>query len=120
LISSFKERGEGYDAALAAHPIAIDVSNGSYAFDATVSEGRRLATELLRQPANRRPTAIFAHNDLMAVGVLDAVKDMNLICPDNVSVIGYNDAPLSDHMTPPLTTVRLPSYEVGHHSARLV
>ncbi|CAN5239386.1 LacI family DNA-binding transcriptional regulator [soil metagenome] len=118
-ISSFAGRTEGYRAALAAHPDVEDVSTGAIAIDSTVAEGRRLATELLRRSAEHRPTAIFAHNDQMAVGALDALRDAGLRCPDDVSVVGYNDAPLSDHIDPPLTTVRLPSFELGRHSARL-
>jgi LacI family transcriptional regulator len=119
-ISSFSGRSAGFTAALAQHPDAEDVSTGDVALELTVAEGRRLATNLLRVAADRRPTAIFAHNDQMAVGALDALRDAGLRCPEDVSVVGYNDAPLIDHINPPLTTVRLPSYEVGRHAARLV
>lgn len=119
-ISSFSGRSDGYRAALAAHPDVQDVSTGATAIESTVAEGRRLAAELLRRPADRRPTAIFAHNDQMAVGALDALRDAGLRCPEDISIVGYNDAPLSDHIDPPLTTVRLPSFELGRHSARLI
>lgn len=119
-ISSFSGRSEGYRAAVSSHPDVHDVSTGATAIESTVAEGRRLAAELLRRPLDRRPTAIFAHNDQMAVGALDALRDAGLRCPDDVSIVGYNDAPLSDHIDPPLTTVRLPSFELGRHSARLV
>lgn len=120
VISSFIERGQGFAAALAAHPEVEDLSSGAHATEHTVAEGRRLAAEALAAPAGRRPTALFAHNDLMAVGALDALRELGLRCPEDVSVVGYNDAPLSDHLDPPLTTVRLPSYELGKHSARLL
>lgn len=119
-ISSFSGRSAGFASALAAQPDAVDASTGEFAIESTVAEGRRLAAGLLRGPAERRPTALFAHNDQMAVGALDALRDAGLRCPDDVSIVGYNDAPLIDHIDPPLTTVRLPSYEVGRHSARLV
>ncbi|WP_197280981.1 LacI family DNA-binding transcriptional regulator [Microbacterium sp. No. 7] len=118
-ISSFLGRSDGYRAAIAASPDVIDVSTGAVALEASVAEGRRLTADLFRQPAGRQPTAIFAHNDLMAVGALDALRDVGLRCPDDVSIVGYNDAPLSDHLDPPLTTVRLPSFELGRHSAQL-
>ncbi len=118
-ISSFVGRSRGYAAAMAAHPEVKDVSSGTHAAASTIGEGRRLAAELLRQPAGRRPTAIFAHNDLMAVGAMDALRDAGLSCPQDVSIVGYNDAPLSDHLDPPLTTVRLPGFDLGRHSARL-
>ena len=41
----------------------------------------------------------------------DALRDAGLSCPDDVSVVGYNDSPLIDHINPPLTTVRLPSFQ---------
>ncbi|UOR01325.1 LacI family transcriptional regulator [Leucobacter allii] len=119
-ISSFVERASGYRAALADHPGVHDLSSGSHASESSVAEGRRLAAELLSREAARRPTALFAHNDLIAVGALDALRAAGLRCPDDVSVIGYNDAPLSDHLDPPLTTVRLPSFELGGRTARLV
>lgn len=119
-ISSFVGRSRGFQVAMLAHPQAVDVSTGARALESTVAEGRRLAAELLRRPSERRPTAIFAHNDQMAVGALDAVRDAGMRCPDDVSIVGYNDAPLSDHVDPPLTTVRLPTFELGRHGARLV
>jgi LacI family transcriptional regulator len=118
-IYSFAGRSEGYRAALALHPDVIDVSTGAFALESSLAEGRRLAADLLRLQPALRPTAIFAHNDLMAVGALDALRDAGLRCPVDVSVIGYNDAPLIDHIDPPLTTVRLPGFELGRHSARM-
>ena len=67
---------------------------------------------LLGQPG-RRPTAIFAHNDLMALGALDALAEAGLRCPDDMSVMGYNDSPHVDRVSPPLTTVRLHGQELG-------
>lgn len=118
-ISSFIGRSAGFTAALEAAPDAIDMSTGLHALESSVGEGRRLAADLLRRSPERRPTAIFAHNDLMAVGALDAMREVGLRCPDDVSIVGYNDAPLIDHIDPPLSTVRLPGFELGRHSARL-
>lgn len=118
-ISSFVGRANGFRSAVSAHPGVEDVSTGAFALESTMAEGRRLTADLLRQPASRRPTAIFAHNDLMAVGALDALREAGLRCPDHVSVVGYNDSPLIDHLDPPLSTVRLPSYELGRHAARM-
>jgi LacI family transcriptional regulator len=97
---------------------ARDVSADECATAPTTAEGFRLALHLLERDADR-PTAIFAHNDLMAVGALDAIKKAGLRCPEDVSVVGYNDAPLTDHLSPPLTSVRLPSLEVGRLAARV-
>lgn len=118
-ISSFVGRTEGFKAAIEAHPHVKDLSSGTFALESSVAEGRRLAADLLRRSPERRPTAIFAHNDLMAVGALDALADAGLKCPEDVSIVGYNDVPLIDHLNPPLSTVRLPGFEMGRHSARL-
>ena len=76
-----------------------------------------------RRPARRRParllasghecTAILAGNDLIAFGVLAVLAEAGISCPDQMSVIGFNDLPLVDKLTPPLTTVRLPLAEMG-------
>ncbi|WP_336631836.1 MULTISPECIES: LacI family DNA-binding transcriptional regulator [unclassified Microbacterium] len=118
-ISSFVGRSRGFHEAVAAHIGVEDVSVDGHAMASTIDEGRRLAAAVLRLPPERRPTALFAHNDLMAVGAIDALREAGLRCPEDVSVVGYNDAPLSDHLDPPLTTVRLPGFELGQHSARL-
>jgi LacI family transcriptional regulator len=78
----------------------------------THAEGWRLMNQLLDSVGDT-VTAVFAHNDLMAVGALDALKERGLRCPRDISIIGYNDAPLVDHLTPPLSTIRLPAMELG-------
>jgi len=118
-ISSFIDRERGFTAAVEEHPDVVDVSTGVRATESTVDEGRRLAHALLQRRPEERPTAIFAHNDLMAVGVIDAIRAIDLRCPEDISVVGFNDAPLIDHIDPPLTTVRLPGFELGRRSARL-
>lgn len=65
-------------------------------------------------------TAIVAANDLLALGCYDALHAMNLICPTDVSVIGHNDMPLMDMVSPPMTTVRIQHREMGAHAARLL
>jgi LacI family transcriptional regulator len=55
----------------------------------------------------------------MAVGAIDALGEHGLTCPDDVSVVGYNDAPLVDHLSPPLTTIRLDSEGIGRTAGRL-
>ena len=88
------------------------------ATEATFEEGRRLMGQLLAQ-ASIRPTAIFVQNDPMAVGALDVVKRSGLRCPEDISIVGYNDNPYMDQICPPLTTVRLHSYEIGREAATM-
>ena len=65
-------------------------------------------------------TAVLAGNDLVALGCFDALAEHGLSCPDDVSVVGFNDIPLMDKLRPPLTTVRIPHYEIGAEAARLL
>lgn len=82
-------------------------------------EGRRL-TEALLNRGGEPPTAVFAHNDLMALGALAALKEAGKAVPEDVSLIGYNDLPMMDLVAPPLTTVRYPSQEIGAAAGELV
>jgi len=61
-----------------------------------------------------QPTAIFACNDLMAVGAISAVHQAGLHVPQDISVVGYDDIPLASYATPRLTTVAQPAREIGH------
>ncbi len=58
-------------------------------------------------------TAVFALNDLMAIGAIAALRDAGLDVPGAVSVVGYDDIPLVDRLSPSLTTIRQPAYEIG-------
>jgi LacI family transcriptional regulator len=84
----------------------------------TVEEGRRLMELALVD--RRRATGVFAHNDLMAVGAVQALRAAGLDCPRDLSVVGYNDVPMADCLDPPLTTVRLDGYEVGRRAGEAV
>jgi LacI family transcriptional regulator len=84
----------------------------------TRDEGRLSALRLLdRKPA---PTAIVAANDLLALGIYDALAARGLRCPSDVSVVGHNDMPYVDMLSPPLTTVRIAQRNMGNRAARLL
>ena len=84
----------------------------------TEAQGRRACDELL----DRAPgvTAIVAANDRLAIGCYDALEARGLACPEDVSVVGFNDMPLVDRLHPPLTTVRIPQREIGEVAADLL
>ncbi|HEX6468267.1 MAG TPA: LacI family DNA-binding transcriptional regulator [Streptosporangiaceae bacterium] len=67
-----------------------------------------------------RFTAILAGNDLLALGAYDALAERGLRCPDDVSVVGFNDIRFMDKLRPPLTSVRIPHYEIGAEAARVL
>lgn len=82
------------------------------------SGGRTCASKLLA--LEDRPTAIFAANDQMAYGVLAEAAEYGLRVPEDLSVIGFDDIPLSAHTQPALTTVRQPFYEMGQRAIALL
>lgn len=84
----------------------------------TIDAGFRAADSLFA--ADDRPTAIVAGNDLIALGVLRAARAHALECPRDVSVIGFNDMMFAEEFTPPLTTVRVPTVEMGVVAAKLL
>ncbi len=65
-------------------------------------------------------TAIVAGNDLLAIGAMRALREAGLRVPDDVSLVGFNDMPLVDLLEPPLTTVRVPQYEMGEAAGRVM
>jgi LacI family transcriptional regulator len=108
-VEAFRARSAGFEAAL--EEAGVPVPTRTAADAPTTEEGERLAREILvRDP---RPTAVFAGNDMLALGVFTALGELGLAAPDDVSVVGYNDSFFAPHTQPPLTTVRLPAYDVG-------
>ena len=84
----------------------------------TREEGQSAALRMLR--SKHPPTAIVAANDLLALGIYDALAELNLRCPSDVSVVGHNDMPYVDMLSPPLTTVRIAQRSMGDRAARLL
>jgi len=114
-ISNFTARSRGFRKV--AERAGIEVVGGTFQAQApTIAEGRRTTARLLDLHAG--VTGVFAHNDLLAVGALESLAARRLRCPDDVSIVGYNDSPLTAHLAPPLTTVRMPIDPMGHLAAR--
>lgn len=65
-------------------------------------------------------TAVVAGNDLIALGCYDVAAERGLSIPGDFSVVGYNDIPFSDKFAPPLTTVRIPLYQIGLRASKLL
>ena len=68
----------------------------------------------------RVPSAVFAQNDRMAMGVLRAARDANIKVPSQLAVIGVDDMPLSSYFDPPLTTMRQDIPRIGREAARML
>jgi len=68
----------------------------------------------------RKFTAVIAANDLLALGCYDAMTELGLSCPEDISVTGFNDMPFMNRLSPPLTSLRIPHDEIGNQAARLL
>lgn len=100
------ELGISYDTAL--------VEEGTW----EVQSGYPAAKKFLALP--RRPSAIFAANDLMALGAIYAIQEAGLSVPEDIAVVGYDDREIASISRPTITTVTLPCYEMGEASAQLL
>lgn len=81
---------------------------------ASIEEGHRAALDYFRdRPADRRPTAVTCYNDLVALGVCRALRDLDLSVPDDVSVVGFDDLDILAHTGLALTTVSVPTARMG-------
>jgi DNA-binding LacI/PurR family transcriptional regulator len=105
-----RDRLRGYRDALAESGVACDlnlVQDGEF-----TSAGGYLATKaLISLP--ERPTAIFASNNAMTIGMLKALTEAKIRIPEEMAVIGFDDTDWTDFFTPPLTVVRQPTYTMG-------
>jgi LacI family transcriptional regulator len=109
-------RYQGFMEAMRARGLEPDLIKFSDAF--VESEGVRTFKELLHGAGDF--TAVFAGNDLLALGCYDVLATENLNCPADLSIVGFNDIPFLDKLRPPLTTIRIPHYEIGLRAAELV
>lgn len=112
-----RDRLKGYKQALATHDLVFDpalVKPGNW----EPSSGFEMTMELmaLAEP----PDAIFCANDLMAMGCIEALKQLGLGVPEDVAVIGFDDRDIARFLHPPLTTLVLPQYEMGQTAAELL
>jgi LacI family transcriptional regulator len=113
--SPFRYRSKGFKEAVSAYETASYLTTkNDLNLPPTYETGHQLAQDLLSR--HKGVTGIFAHNDLMAIGAIDAIREVGLKCPEDVSVVGFDDSPLMDHIDPPLTTVRLPGEDIGHRA----
>lgn len=110
------ERKNGYLKAMETESLSKWVVNGKGKYQASYTN----AYKLLQLPVEQRPTAIFATSDLMALGVIDAAKDLNLSVPKDVAVMGYDDLFIAASRSIELSTVRVPRYEIGKQAAQLL
>lgn len=110
-----KDRCEGFRRALNEAGIAYDESL-VFEGDWSASSGSDALADFVKK--GNLPTAVFAQNDRMAMGVMRAARDANLNVPDQLSVIGVDDMPLSSYFDPPLTTMQQDMPLIGREAIR--
>jgi DNA-binding LacI/PurR family transcriptional regulator len=115
-ISSIEDRVAGYKRALAEHGIPEDESLIGQGCS-QIKEGASSTESLLKQ---RGITAIFSTNNMMTLGALQCFKNRGIRCPDDVSLIGFDDSEWASAFTPSLTVVAQQSYEMGYSAGDLL
>jgi LacI family transcriptional regulator len=116
-IQTFVDRSRGFRDGLSAAGI-VPVEHGKHTMTPDVGEGRRLMAMLLATGTIDHVTAVFAQNDLLAIGAIEALRAAGLRCPQDVSVMGFNDSPHVDHLDPALSTIAMPMVEMGLRAGR--
>ena len=112
-----KLRYKGYKKALKANDIEINkdyVVSCDLSIDDTLSKIKKLMS--LQKP----PNAIFAVNDLVAIEAIGYIKEIGLKIPHHIGVVGFNNDPFTKYTHPKLSTVNIPSIEMGHYAAHIL
>jgi DNA-binding LacI/PurR family transcriptional regulator len=115
LFRSANEREKGFLRALreaGLEPFAVEQGEFS------INEGYRIARSWLDE--DRLPTAIFAGDDYLATGVINALVEAGIRVPEQVSIIGYDDQFLAQELRPLLTTVRQPAQQIAYHAVDII
>lgn len=111
------ERRAGFEEALKERGLRLDpkwIVDGAYTYASGVAGARQILS------GADRPTAIFACNDEMAAGVYEVARDLGLRVPEDLSIVGFDDTPMSARLWPPLTTIRWPILDMGRSAGRKV
>jgi LacI family transcriptional regulator/LacI family repressor for deo operon, udp, cdd, tsx, nupC, and nupG len=115
--TSFEDRLRGYENALVDSGIEINeklIKKGDHRKSET---GKMLTLQLLDQ--NPKPTAIFVLNNQMALGAIEAINERKLKIPDDISIVGFDDIQWARVISPSITVIRQPAYEMGRRIAEL-
>lgn len=115
--SSFQERKEGYKKALEDNGINIDEKLIKEADPRSSEHAKEITLKLLG--SNDPPSALFVTNNLMGLGALQAIKELGLQIPEDISLIVFDEMPWATITTPTITTVKQPAYEMGRRAAEL-
>jgi LacI family transcriptional regulator len=86
----------------------------------TVAAGREAADDLVMMSSDLRPTAVFAANDLIAIGLLQGLSAQRIRVPEDIAIVGYDDIEFAATAAIPLSSVRQPRAELGRRGAELL
>lgn len=111
-LATTQDRLAGLRRAFEPEQASIIVRYGRYSQDDGVEGVRQLLD------SGHRFSAVFGGNDLVAIGAIEALRDAGISVPDEVSVVGFDDIPLSAYVDPPLTTIHQPVFEMGTTAVR--
>jgi LacI family transcriptional regulator len=118
--SSVAERHDAYRHVLTRHRLPYRPAWSVQSPEIEYAAGRVGLSRLLELPAADRPTAVFATNDLGAMGVLAEAADRGLVIPRDLSIVGFDDLRIAVNLPVPLTTVRQNLREIGRQTGILV
>jgi LacI family transcriptional regulator/LacI family purine nucleotide synthesis repressor len=107
---SYKRRLDGFQAALHENGLRIDQHN-LYISDSTAEGGKDGAMKILQ--SKNMPDAVFASNDMMAIGALQVFNSAGLKIPNDIAVMGFDDIYMSQYTVPPLSTVHVDKIQIG-------
>jgi LacI family transcriptional regulator len=118
-MSTFVERSDTFRSVVSSSGAEDLTLDETPTMPPTIDAGYALMLQTLDETGGNAPTAVFAHTDVMAIGAIRALRERGFSCPGDVSVVGYNNAPLTDAVEPPLSTVHVAGEAIGREAARL-
>ena len=111
------QRWHGYKKCLGDHGIAYD-SDLVIQTEYSLTGGRNCIKKLMA--LDDPPTAVFCSNDYLAMGAMKGAREMGIAIPGGMSVMGFDDIEIASYISPSLTTIRQPAYEMGRLGAKIL
>ncbi len=114
-LSLTKNRINGFEAAHRKHKLKV----GEVIYTGfTTEDGERIAESLIEREV--LPKAIFAANDALAIGAMHVFKKNGYQIPGDIAIVGFSESRLAEHISPPLTSVKQPTHDIGRAAAQLL
>jgi LacI family transcriptional regulator len=111
-----RQRLEGYRAAMR----AVGEQPAGYEIEGDFTEPSGYAAAMRLLALETRPTAVFAANDYMAIGIMGAFSDAGVRVPEDIAVVGFDDIAMARYLNPPLTTVHVDAYRLGERAVGML